>query len=108
MAEGSNVRVFNIWVALSRRALFRIVADGLGVVFDAGGDDRYRARNLGFANAKVDYHPKEKAGGNFAFLIDYGGDDDFGGTFENNTETNHGWRGGFFISRPAPPARDRD
>lgn len=81
---------------------------GLGVVFDAGGDDRYRARNLGFANAKVDYHPQEKAGGNFAFLIDYGGDDDFGGTFENNTEAEHGWRGGFFISRPAPPVRDRD
>ncbi len=76
---------------------------GLGVLFDASGDDSYKARNLGFANEKVDYHPKEKAGGNFAFLVDYGGDDDFGETLENNSESEQGWPGGFFISRPAPP-----
>lgn len=76
---------------------------GLGVLFDGGGNDRYTGGRLGLAQPNVNYHPADQAGGNFALLVDYGGDDDFGKELENNMTAERGWAGGFFISRPKPP-----
>jgi hypothetical protein len=72
---------------------------GLAALFDGGGNDMYRGAAPGFAGATVDYHPGQKAGGNFAFLIDLAGADDYGPAFTNRTETVRGWAGGFLIDR---------
>jgi hypothetical protein len=73
---------------------------GLAVLYDGEGKDEYRGGGLGRADPKSDYHPLEKAGGNFAFLIDEGGAaDKFPAELTNGTEQERGWAGGFFIDR---------
>ena len=74
---------------------------GLAVLFDAEGNDVYLGASAAEAGAKVDYHPQDKAGGNFAFLIDLGGEDRYSSGLQNNTEQERGWAGGFFIDRAA-------
>ena len=80
---------------------------GLAVLLDSTGDDRYQARRLGYANPKVNYHPIEKAGGNFSMLLDRGGEDDFGEIASNGQEAVHGWEGGFFLSEPVTADADQ-
>ena len=62
------------------------------------------ARSLGygqgFANPGVTYHPLPQCGGNFSFVIDYGGQDTYGCGAENNTYNQRGAIGGFLIDRP--------
>ena len=79
---------------------------GTGVLFDYGGDDSYVARGgcQGTAPSGVnpDYHRLPECGGNFAFLVDYGGVDKYSCNAPNNAETQRGGKGGFLIDRPLP------
>jgi hypothetical protein len=73
---------------------------GLAVLFDGDGQEQYRGGGHGNAEAKGDYHPLERAGGNFAFLIDLGRKEDkFDQGLKNGSEVERGWKGGFFIDR---------
>ncbi len=73
---------------------------GLGVLFDYNGDDEYRGNSQGYAAPTMTYHPLSQAGGNFSFLIDYGGNDQYGSGARNNTYLQRGSPGGFLIDRP--------
>ncbi len=48
----------------------------------------------------ISYHDVPRCGGNFSFVIDYGGKDTYGCEAENNTYIQRGWTGGFLIDRP--------
>ncbi len=73
---------------------------GLGVLFDYDGDDEYRGNRQGFASPSMTYHSLPEAGGNFSFLIDYGGNDKYGSGARNNSYLQRGSPGGFIIDRP--------
>lgn len=71
----------------------------LGVMVNFSGDDTYRGSSQGFAASSIDYHQLPECGGNFSFLLDYGGKDVYGCRAQNNAETWRGY-GGFLIDRP--------
>lgn len=73
---------------------------GLGVLFDYDGDDVYRGYGQGRASSGMSYHPLPDAGGNFAFAVDYGGEDQYGCRARNNSYNRRGSNGGFLIDRP--------
>jgi hypothetical protein len=73
---------------------------GFGILFDYDGDDRYEGYGQGYASPSMSYHNMSSCGGNFAFLIDYGGKDTYGCGAENNTYLQRGSSGGFLIDRP--------
>ncbi len=73
---------------------------GLGVLFDYDGDDDYRGNRQGYAAPSMTYHSLPEAGGNFSFLIDYGGNDKYGSGARNNSYLQRGSPGGFLIDRP--------
>ena len=73
---------------------------GLGILFDYSGDDVYDGYTQGYASPSMSYHPLPDCGGNFAFLIDYGGNDTYGCGASNNTYIDRGCSGGFLIDRP--------
>ncbi|HID74938.1 MAG TPA: hypothetical protein EYP56_02965 [Planctomycetaceae bacterium] len=75
---------------------------GLAVLFDYRGDDYYRGTSQGHAPSGISYHSMPQCGGNFSFLIDYGGKDTYGCRARNNRFTRRGTAGGFIIDRPAP------
>jgi hypothetical protein len=72
----------------------------LGILFDYGGGDVYLGDWQGYASPSITYHPPRQCGGNFSFVIDYGGKDTYGCGAENNTITMRGAEGGFLIDRP--------
>jgi hypothetical protein len=74
----------------------------IGVLFDYTGDDVYEGYNQGYASPGISYHPMPQCGGNFSFLIDYGGNDSYGCEAENNTYNVRGAETGFLIDRPLP------
>jgi hypothetical protein len=74
----------------------------LGVLFDYTGNDVYVGYNQGYASPSISYHPLPQCGGNFSFLIDYGGKDTYGCGAENDTYNQRGAAGGFLIDRPLP------
>ena len=51
---------------------------GLGVLFDYDGDDVYLGSGQGLATPQISYHSMPSCGGNFSFVIDYGGTDQYG------------------------------
>ena len=57
---------------------------GFGILFDYDGDDQYDGYGQGYAATGETYHPMPDCGGNFAFLIDYGGNDKYGCGAQNN------------------------
>ncbi len=57
----------------------------LGVLFDYTGNDVYVGYNQGFASPSISYHPLPQCGGNFSYLIDYGGKDSYGCGAHDNT-----------------------
>lgn len=71
----------------------------LGVMVNFAGNDTYRGSSQGFASSAIDYHTMPECGGNFSFLLDYGGKDVYGCRAQNNAETWRGY-GGFLIDRP--------
>lgn len=75
---------------------------GLGVVFDYTGADTYLGQGQGYASPSVSYHPLPQCGGNFSFLIDYGGKDEYGCGAQDNTYNMRGSEAGFLIDRPLP------
>jgi hypothetical protein len=75
---------------------------GMGILFDYNGDDVYEGYGQGFAPSGISYHDMPACGGNFAFLIDYGGKDKYGCGAEDNCYIQRGDVGGFLIDRPRP------
>ncbi len=75
---------------------------GLGIIFEYTGNDAYLGYGQGYASPDVSYHPMPQCGGNFSFVIDYGGTDSYGCGAENNTVNVRGTQGGFLIDRPLP------
>jgi hypothetical protein len=74
----------------------------LGVLFDYTGNDVYLGYGQGYASPSVSYHPMPQCGGNFSFVIDYGGNDSYGCGAENNTYNVRGAESGFLVDRPLP------
>ena len=75
-------------------------------MLNIGGDDTFTGAAFGHASPKVEYHPIEQAGGNFAFFLKYGGTAQFTNKkMQEETSEVRGWPGGFFINRPTLPAR---
>lgn len=73
---------------------------GLGVLYDYDGDDVYRGRGQGYASSGISYHDLPQCGGNFSFLIDYGGEDEYGCRAKNDSYNRRYSSGGFLIDRP--------
>jgi hypothetical protein len=73
---------------------------GFGILFHYDGDDTYDGYGQGYASPSISYHPMSACGGNFGFLIDYGGKDKYGCEAENNCYIQRGDVGGFLIDRP--------
>jgi hypothetical protein len=74
---------------------------GLGVLFDYNGDDVYEGYNQAIASSSISYHNLPECGGNFSFVIDYGGNDKYGCGAQNNCYLTRGSSGGFLIDRPS-------
>lgn len=74
----------------------------IGILFDYMGNDVYLGYSQGYAAPDISYHPLPQCGGNFSFLIDYGGNDTYGCGAENNTYNVRGAESGFLIDRPLP------
>jgi len=73
---------------------------GLGVLFDYAGDDHYLGYKQGRASAGISYHTLPQCGGNFSFVVDYGGTDKYGSGARNNSYNRRSSSGGFLIDRP--------
>ena len=58
---------------------------GFGILFDYRGDDVYEGYGQGYATPGISYHHLPECGGNFSFLVDYGGKDTYGCGGENNS-----------------------
>ncbi|MHB1033779.1 MAG: hypothetical protein ACYC35_05420 [Pirellulales bacterium] len=74
----------------------------IGILVDLAGDDVYIGRSQGSAPAGISYHSPSECGGNFAFLLDYGGKDQYGNGAKDNTYNAISTGTGFLIDRPAP------
>ncbi|HYW80689.1 MAG TPA: hypothetical protein VE890_14005, partial [Thermoguttaceae bacterium] len=72
----------------------------LGVLFDYNGDDTYLGGRQGVASSAISYHDMPMCGGNFSFVVDYGGTDKYGSRARNNSYVRRGASGGFLIDRP--------
>lgn len=73
---------------------------GLGVLYDYDGNDVYKGYGQGLGSNAIDYHSMPACGGNFCFVIDYGGEDEYGCGAKNNSYNRRGTSGGFLIDRP--------
>lgn len=71
----------------------------LGVLFDFEGNDTYRGTSQGYSSSSITYHPYPTCGGNFSFVIDYGGTDEYGSRVRNNAVSRRGMAG-FVVDRP--------
>jgi hypothetical protein len=81
---------------------------GLGVLFDYGGDDVYQGYRQGYASSNISYHSYPRCGGNFSFLINYGGNDTYGCGAEDNSYIQRGSVGGFLIDRQIQEEREAE
>jgi len=72
----------------------------LGALFDYDGDDVYVGYSQGYASPSISYHDLPGCGGNFSFVVDYGGEDNYGCGAQNNSYNQRGAAGGFLIDRP--------
>lgn len=72
----------------------------IGVLFTYGGDDQFAGRNQAYSSNNITYHLPSNCGGNFSFLINYGGNDKYGCGAANNSYVQRGSAGGFLIDRP--------
>ena len=77
---------------------------GLAVLFDVGGNDVYLGTEQGVASASVTYHPQPACGGNFSFVVDYGGKDSYGCGAADNSYSERGSPSGFLIDRAGVPS----
>ena len=58
----------------------------------------------GYASPGISYHDLPDCGGNFSFLIGYGGNNKYGCGASNSSYIQRGDVGGFLISRPSRDA----
>ena len=72
----------------------------IGILFCYGGDDVFNGRNQAYANGNISYHAPSNCGGNFSFLINYGGKNKYGSGAPPRSYTQRGTPGGFLIDRP--------
>ncbi|GAB4132454.1 MAG: hypothetical protein Kow0040_13210 [Thermogutta sp.] len=72
----------------------------LGVLYDFAGEDVYKGTSQGYASGSISYHPYPTCGGNFSFVVDYGGTDQYGCRAQNNAVSRRGSSGGFIVDRP--------
>ncbi|MDR0337726.1 MAG: hypothetical protein LBI18_11615, partial [Planctomycetaceae bacterium] len=72
----------------------------IGILFTYGGNDQFMGRNQAYASNNITYHLPSNCGGNFSFLINYGGNDKYGCGAANNSYVQRGSTGGFLIDRP--------
>lgn len=72
----------------------------LGILFDYHGNDVYRGQEQGYAPSYISYHNSRACGGNFSYVIDYGGEDEYGCGARNRSYLRRGSDGGFLIDRP--------
>ena len=74
----------------------------LGVLLNYFGNDTYQGGSQGYASPTVDpkYHNTAQSGGNFSFLVDYGGKDTYSTGAKNNSYNTRGGASGFLIDRP--------
>jgi hypothetical protein len=79
---------------------------GLGILYDYDGDDVYLGSGQGNASSNISYHNLPGCGGNFSFVVDYGGEDTYGCRAQNSTYIQRGSSGGFLIDRPRNVAKD--
>jgi len=73
---------------------------GMAVLFDYAGNDGYSGYKQGRASSGISYHDLPQCGGNFSFVIDYGGTDKYGCGARNNSYNRRSSSGGFLIDRP--------
>jgi hypothetical protein len=73
---------------------------GLGILFHYGGDSVWDGWNQGYASPGISYHHLPECGGNFSFLINYGGNSTFGCGAPQHCNMQRGAAGGFLIDRP--------
>jgi len=75
----------------------------IGILFSYGGDDVFAGRSMGMANPRHDYHPAA-SGGNFSFLVNYGGRNQYGTgnqrVAQGHSFVQRGTPSGFLIDRP--------
>ena len=79
---------------------------GFAILFDYNGDDVYHGRNQGYAPSSISYHDLPGCGGNFSFVVDYGGKDAYGCGARNSSYIQRGSAGGFVIDRPREDESD--
>jgi hypothetical protein len=72
----------------------------IGILYNYGGDDQFMGRNQAYSSSNITYHLPSNCGGNFSFLINYGGNDKYGCGASNNSYVQRGSQGGFLIDRP--------
>ena len=73
---------------------------GLGILFEYDGNDLYKGYGQGYASSSISYHTLPDCGGNFGFMVDYGGNDTYGCGAKNNSYIQRGSHWGFLIDRP--------
>ena len=75
----------------------------IGILFSYGNNDTFAGRSQGLAGTNVTYHPPA-AGGNFSFLINYGGENQYGTgnqrVAQRHSYSQRGSASGFLIDRP--------
>jgi len=71
----------------------------IGILFSYGGNDTFASRSQGLASGGVTYHPPS-SGGNFSFLINYGGENTYGSKVARHSYSQRGTPSGFVIDRP--------
>ncbi len=73
---------------------------GLGILFHYGDDSVWDGWTQAYASPGISYHHLPECGGNFSFLINYGGNSTFGCGAERHCYMQRGAAGGFLIDRP--------
>jgi hypothetical protein len=73
----------------------------LGILFNYGGNNTYLGYGQGYAANGISYHDLPACGGNFSFVVDYGGNNKYGCGATNSSYLQRGDVGGFLISRPS-------
>ena len=74
----------------------------IGVLMNYRGSDIYRGNNQGYASSHLTYHSPSDCGANYSFVVDHGGNDQYGSRAANNAVSTRGMTTGFIIDRPAP------
>lgn len=72
----------------------------IGVLFCYGGNDTFLGRNQAYASPSITYHSPSNCGSNFSFLINYGGNNQYGCGARKGSYTQRGTSGGYLIDRP--------